>query len=268
MTIIEFFDPNAIHNALSLFLLSPERIILFGDDAEDMYKFRLRLEKLISKRKMHTRVQLLEVQKHDYHSLIRKLETLLLTYHDCIFDVTGGTPEVLVAMGALSQKHNVPTHLSDPVRTKIVPFSGSPVYPSLSNLAFSISEHATLYGGKMTESFVPPRTDFFWSDVLRVWQVASQNPSRWNSAISALHVLSSPESMSAIIYLDEAEKRLSPQKYSALLDTSDALFRAGCFSDYRKNKKSVSFRFRSRAIMSSLEKEGSVLELYTYYLIQ
>ncbi len=265
MTIIEFFDPNAIHNALSLLLLSPTRVILFGEDAEQMYDFRLRLEKLISARKLKTRVQIMEARKKDYRTLINKLETLLLTYDDCVFDLTGGSAEALVAMGALSQKHGVPMHLSDPATCTITPFSGATAYPPFSDIRLSIREHATLYGGKMTESFLPPRDDSFRKDVFRVWDVCKKNPSRWNLAISALHALASPGAMGQHISKEEAKTRLSVQKADALFETLDALFHAGSFSSYRKSENNISFRFRSRAVLTAMEKEGSVLELYTYY---
>lgn len=265
MTIIEFFDSNAIHNALSLLLLSPKRVILFGENMEEMYAFRLRLEKLISARRLDTRIQLLGIQKKDYQTLIDKLESLLLTYNDCVFDLTGGTAEVLVAMGALSQKHGVPMHLSDPVKCTLTPFSGAATYPPLPRARLSIREHATLYGGKMTESFLPPRDASFWEDVLRVWDVCRSDTARWNTAISALHTFASPETMGQNILKREAESRLSPQKTDALFTTLDALFRAGCFASYRQNEKAVSFRLRSRAILAAMQKEGSVLELYTYY---
>lgn len=265
MTIIEFYDPNAIHNALSLLLLSPVRVILFGDKSEEMFSFRLRLEKLIAARQMKTRVQIMTVQKKDYAALLQKLEALLVTYDDCVFDVTGGTAEVLVCMGALSQKHGVPIHLSDPSSASLTPFYGGATYPPLPQIRLSIREHAMLYGGRMTESLVPPRDAGFWEDVLRVWDVCRQNTTRWNAAISALHTFASPEVMSKTIPVQEAEKRLSPQKVEALFQTLDAMFRAGCFSAYRKNDKNISLRFRSRAVQTALEKEGSVLELYTYY---
>lgn len=265
MTIIEFFDKNAIHNALSLLLLSPTRVILFGEDAEEMYAFRLRLEKLAAKRNMETRIQIMEVRKKDYHTLINKLEMILLTYKDCVFDLTGGNPEVLVAMGALSERHGVPMHLSDPSTSTLSPFSGLAAYPQLPEIRLSIREHTGLYGGKMTESFVPPKDAAFWEDVLRVWGVSKQDTARWNAAISGLHAFAPPEAMSRTIPKQQIEKRLSPQKADALSETLDAMFRAGCFSSYRKNEKNISFRFRSRAVLAALEKEGSVLELYTYY---
>lgn len=265
MTIIEFFDPNAIHNALSLLLLSPSRVILFGEDADKMYAFRIRLEKLISARKLTTRVQILAVPNKDFQTLINKLETLLLTYDDCVFDLTGGSAEVLVAMGALSQKHGVPMHLSDPKVGTLTPFSGAAAYPVLANIRLSIREHAALYGGKMTESFLPPRDAAFWEDVLRVWEVCKQDTARWNTAISALHAMTSPEFMGQNISKYEVQNRLSVQKADALFETLDALFHAGCFAAYRKNEKSIAFRFRSRAVLTAMKKEGSVLELYTYY---
>ncbi len=265
MTLVEFLDANAIHNILSTLLLSPARVILFGEDAEALTLCMHRLGKLLTARKLHAQIEILHVPSKNYDVLFSQLETLVMRYPDCVFDLTGGDTEVLVAMGAISQKHGIPMHLTDPASSTLRPFSSAFPYPPLLPAALSIREHASLYGGKMTEALLPPPSEAFWKDVLAVWSVSRQDTARWNLAISALHVFCPPEEMGGTIRYADLKARLSPKKEAALIDILRALAANGCLSHFRADPSRLFFRLKSEAVQTAMKKEGAVLELYTYY---
>ncbi len=266
MTIIEFFDGIPIHNALSTLFLQPEHVILFGSDARKMHAFSAGLNKVISAHHMPTRVDVVHVPDKSYASVLKKLEALVLQYPDCTFDLTGGDTEVLVAMGALSQKYGTPMHTIDPISGKLTPLLQGTPYPSLSSPKLTIRENIWLYGGKISESYVPDtENEGFWEDVLTVWAVCRANCTAWNAAISALHTFITPESPFPRIPLTLLSKRLSPSKKDMFLHTLHMLQKRGCLVQYKETENVISFRYKSRAVQTALSKEGTALELFTFY---
>ncbi len=266
MTIIEFFDSTAIHNALSTLLLSPARLILFGADSMEMYAFSRRLQGILRARRQTVRIQVVPTRTDDFQALSAKLESLVLSHRDCAFDLTGGRTEILAAMGALSQKHSVPMHMTDPVRCRILPLYRAEAYPPVHAVRLSVSEYIGLYGGKITETFAPsPADKAFWQDVRAAWAVCRQDCRGWNTALSALHSFTNPRNNVAELPLSKISKKLSPQKNSALFRTLHRLRDAGLLVDFREEGGCFRFRYKSPAVQHALSKEGAVLELYTYY---
>ena len=216
MTIIEFFDSTPIHNAAGMLLLAPDEVVLVGEKSVPMHAFRSRLEKIIKAHGLTTKIHVESVDTRNFPKLIEKLESILLSYRDCAFDLTGGQTEILVAMGALSQKYGLPMHTVDPVRGTVSPFTCKETYPAARTASLSISENIALYDGKVTEALTPPDEEAFWQDVLAVWSVASRDPAAWNSAISTLHAFCAPEEMFAEIRMWEVSKKFPAHRVDTL----------------------------------------------------
>ncbi len=266
MTVIEFFDAIAIHNALSALLLAPDRLVLFGTEGEKMHRAAKRLAKLFRERKLKTEVEVLHIPDKSYETILKGLESLLLRYRDSVFDLVGGETEMFVAMGALSQKYGTPMHTVDHKNGTLSAFVKKEAYPPILPVSLSIQEIITLYGGKVTESISPAIGDAaYWQDILAVWSVCRENCSDWNTAISTLHSFCTPEVPYPHLSMQKISQSLSPQKAEKLLAVLHRLDGAGCLLEYKETETTLSFRYKSRAVQSALSKEGSVLELYTYY---
>ncbi len=264
MTIIEFLDSVSIHNALSTLLLSPERLVLLGADAVQLDACKSRMEKIILSQHLPTRVEVV-VCAGKYPALIKALERILATYPDCAFDVTGGQDEMLVAMGVLSRKYGIPMHTVDPAFHTLSPLDEGMAYPLPRSPRLSVSENITLYGGRITGSFTPPPSTDFWADVLDVWSVAKQDCGAWNTAISSLHHFVRPEDASVSLSRETVENKLSEKKAEALFFVLHALRDVGALTEYAEDSTHISFSYKSYAVQYALEKEGTALELYTYY---
>lgn len=265
MTIIEFYDSTAIHNALSTLLLRPDRLILFGTDAKEMYAFSRRLQMLMRPRNLTTKIQVIPIRQNSFSVILEKLENLVQTYPDCAFDLSGGQTEILVAMGALSQKYGVPMHMTDPVRNGITPLFLPERYPQTRSVRLLAEEYIRLSGGKITESYAPPSDGRFWKDVLSVWSVCRQSARNWNTALSCLHTFSTASGKYRMLDLRKIRNKLSPQKADTMLNTLRSLHRAGMLTEYKETEGKLSFCYKSEAVRHALHKEGSALELYTYY---
>jgi len=265
LTIIEFFDFIPIHNALSTLLLAPKNLVLCGTNTMEMYAFRHRLQKIIAARGLPTKVKVVHVGIKAYPTLIQRLEALIKVHRDCVFDLTGGQTEIFVAMGALSEKHGIPMHTLDPAHGTISPLTNASHYPQPHPAHLSISENITLFGGAVSEAFAPPSSSDFWQDVLSVWSVCKRNCYGWNTALSTLHAFCPPGSFYVELRMQEATRKLPPQKKGVLRQTIRALQQAGVLTLYQEKGDYISFRYKSPAVRHALSKEGAVLELYTYY---
>ncbi len=266
MTVIEFFDSIAMHNALSALLLLPDRLVLFGTEGEKMHQMAKRLDALLRERKQATKVEVLCIPDKSFETILKGLESLLLQYGDCVFDLVGGETELLVAMGALSQKYGTPMHTLDHRNGTLSVFAKGEAYPPITPVRLSIREIISLYGGRITESTSPAKEHKgFWQDVLAVWSVCRQNCGDFNTALSLFHSFCTPENISPYISMPKINRTLSPQKAKKLFSVLHALVNAGCLVQYTENDTTLSFRYKSRAVQSALSKEGSVLELFTYY---
>lgn len=265
MTIIEFFDSIPIHNALSTLLLSPETLVLCGTNTMEMYAFRSRLQKIIDGRRLPTKVKIVHVSTKVYPTLIQKLETIIETYKDCVFDLTGGQTEIFVAMGALSQKYGVPMHILDAGHGTLLPLTGKSLYPSIRPACLSISENITLFGGSASQIFSPPATPLFWQDILSVWSVCKRNCREWNTALGAMHAFCQPEGLRVTLPMKNIVQKLSTQKTDALRKILGALRQTGALTAYQEKGDIISFQYKNQTVRRALSKEGAVLELYTYY---
>ncbi len=266
MTIIEFYDSTAMHNALSTLLLAPDRLVLFGADAREMYAFSRRLQNFGRTRGLSTQVHVVPIRTDTFEGLLERLEKLVKKYPDCAFDLAGGQTEILVAMGALSQKYGVPMHITDPARCRLVPFYGEDVYPPVRHVQLTAAEFIGLCGGKLTEAFSPSPSDTnFWQDVLAVWSVCRQNCRNWNTALSALHTFCSPGHTYKELDLQQVRRKLPSQKADAMLHTLRSLSRIGMLTHFQEERHRLSFQYKSPAVRRALSQEGAALELYTYY---
>ncbi len=265
MTIIEFFDSTPIHNAASTLLLAPDLVVLVGAQMIPMLSFRTKLEKLSLSRGRMLSVEVVQVDPTDFAAITKKLEEILLSHKSCVFDLTGGRTEILVSMGALSERYALPMHTVDPCTGSISPVSFKAAYPKPRKAALSIAENVYLHGGNVTEALPIPQSVDFWEDVLLVWSVAHRDPATWNSAISALHAFCRPEEMFGELHMNAVFKKFAPHKAENLRKTVRALAAVGALVDFREKGDFMSFRYKSEAVQTALVKEGSVLELYVYH---
>ncbi len=266
MTIIEFFDENAILNAFSTLLLRPARLILFGGDLSKMHTFARHLEALLSMRNQKTDIQVVGIDADNHAEISKRLEKIITSYPDSVFDVTGGDTPLLVSIGALSARYGIPMHTANPPQNTISVLSGE--YPALEGpVALSAEEIITLYGGRVTEAFAPSFEDTaFLRDVASAWAVCRKNCAAWNTAVGAMHTaFPNHDKLTLSASISEIEKKLSPEKYEKMKDLLKALSEKGLISNLRIGPQTISFTYKNEAIRHLLGKAGTALEMHTYY---
>jgi hypothetical protein len=103
--IIEFYDPDFLENIASLFGESFDRIIYICPKEEtDLEQNRVILRNFIYKR-FHIHPEFVRLEGHPMLSVLERLEELTTEEADYTFDITGGSPEFIAAMGFFAARH-------------------------------------------------------------------------------------------------------------------------------------------------------------------
>lgn len=187
MTLVEFFDEEAIDNAVGALLLRPERlVVLYAEgNCEPFVKV---LGKMLEERGVKTEILQEQVDISSVDTAVTKIEEIVLRFPDCDFDITGGNDIMLVAMGTVSKKYNLPLHSVDVKNKKVTAVNSSKKYDTV-DVRISVSELISLHGGHCTnesrekEACNWQRNPDAEHDIELVWEICRQDPAAWNAAM-------------------------------------------------------------------------------------
>lgn len=280
MVIVEFFSQTPIENMVSTLANSPERVIFLGE-----YKkmkrydpvFRRFLESVGNTR---TQLEYRNIRIRDLSGIVEALEQIVQEYPGCHFDITGGEPLAVAAMGILCERYRgqgVELHQYN-VRTGRVydcDLNGRAVSGQLPDL--TVEQNIILHGGSVVSweqrengTFAWDMDENFLDDICTMWEICRVNCGRWNRQITLL------DDMQRFNTEQEDELRLSApisvlQQYLTerrvpmdLKAVYDKLEKAGLLLDVRREENTFSLRFKNAQIRRVLTKAGTILELITY----
>ncbi len=282
MTIIEFFDHEMLENIISAIHLNPERMILFGKENDELLRAKKNIDKVFQSKSMKTTVLTEVVDTNDYPSLCKALNSLIDKYPDAIFDLTGGEELILVAMGAVSQKHGIKmlSHDFENHVSKIIEGEKT-LTKTTEKLIITPDEIISLYGGKIQygdlesgKTYPHKITKDTEREILALWEIAKRNTNAWNVGIEALaSYMAIPFcenkgltfSLSDAFYSEKKGEQTSKKHSVALL--LERLQSAGLIETVKKDIH-PQYRFQNEFIKYALSKSGTALELYTLLCIQ
>lgn len=244
MTIVEFFDEEAIDNAMGAILLKPERlVILYAEKNCDI--FIAALDKILKKRNIKTEIIAERVDTTAVEASRAKIEEIALRYTDCDFDIAGGSDIMLVAIGEVAKKYNLPLHTVDVRNRAVHAVNGSTEY-TVYDTYLTVEELISLYGGK-TGSEAREKETYTWArnmkseeDIEKVWGICKQDPGAWNSAIGTT-------------------KGYRADKRNVLSMIWSKLKKEGLVK-----RDEAAVRYKSDVVKYLLAKQGTALEMYTF----
>ena len=277
MTIVEFFDREMLENIIGTLMFQPERVVLFGRDLKKLAAFQKNMAQVLATKNIHTKILIESVNTTEYASVVKKLNGFIDAYPDCVFDLTGGEELILVAMGAVAAKRNIPLHSINPRsgRVKTILHNSGETRETKS-ASLTVDEAITLFGG-MIEYGAPGsgKTDplkldgTMQRDVIALWHILRKNCGDWNAAIEVLSPLTDVQN------LDRDGLTFSvPQNYfkSGLKNSS---YKIACMESVlsqltakgilfeKRTGDMRRFTFKNKQMLRALSKSGTVLELYT-----
>lgn len=204
MTIIEFYDNDAIENICSCMIHAPDEVIVVAPYDNQIGRMKTRFESFLREKGFDVRFTSCRIPARDVEAIASKLLEEIRTREDCVMDLTGGDDLYLVAAGILYERcksnedlkgrlqlHRVSVRnggVIDVDRDGVVLTGDCP--PSL-----SVSDVIRIYGGRIvgdrereTGEALPANASYSWDpeepgfsdDVDAMWKICIDNPGFWN----------------------------------------------------------------------------------------
>lgn len=282
MTYIEFFDHTAVENICACLAQVPTRVVLVGDDAEELEFHCKRYEQLFHKRgfKELTFVPW-PTQWDKLQTIVDSLGKIVETYENCIFGLTGGDDLYLVAMGMVSERYrdkNVRMHRFLLEEGDILDCDqdgvtiGKNRQPKL-----SVEENIFLYGGRVIYEKEKTGTTRKWNmneefreDIGTMWEICCTWGNRsWNEQMEVLRcvVQASGSSGTDLHVLRQRVENLLQKEDLSLVTHQDILqdlLDAKLLTFWSIDGVSVEVGFKNDQIKACLSSAGRLLELVVY----
>lgn len=280
MVIVEFFSQTPIENMISALANRPERVIFLGE-----YKKMKRYDPVFhrfleSVGNTETQLEYRNIRIRDLSGIVEALEQIVREYPGCHFDITGGEPMSVAAIGVMCERYRsqgVELHQYN-VRTGRVydcDLNGRAVSGQLPDL--TVEQNIILHGGSVVSSELRENGTFAWDmdedfleDICTMWEICRVNCSRWNRQITLL------DDMQRFNTEQEDQLRMSApisalQQYLSerrvpldLKSVYDKLEKVGLLRNVRREEATFSLEFKNPQIRRVLTKAGTILELITY----
>lgn len=193
MTFIEFFDKTSAENICACLACVPERVVLLGDKNKLLLRHAQRYEELFAARGHNVEFICKSVNRNNLQSIVGVLSSLVETYGDCAFGLTGGGDLFLTAAGIVYERYkdkNIQIHRYN-IRNNVVydcDNDGS-VYSVTDDTSLSVAENIRIYGGDIVNSGNCNEqwdmNDEFKKDILTMWNICRKNVKKWNSSIGS-----------------------------------------------------------------------------------
>jgi len=274
MTLIEFFDRDAIENIGSSLTYDPERIIFIGNDLQKMQAGaeRYRKNSFIGP---ETEIEYSVVGINNMTRAVDVLSEAVEKYGDCTIDLTGGSDVLLVAAGIVFERYK-----SKGLRIRRINISKGSAYDCDPDgnpgggkklPAISVEENVRIYGGEIIWDSARDGATHTWDmneefceDIRTMWDICRADVKKWNSFVSDLSGFVARSSGGDCLKIRFTE--LSPDygKVDEFERLLDRLAAAGLITGYSVDGGEFVFRFRNAQIGRCLSSAGRVLEMRIY----
>lgn len=281
MTYIEFFDKNATENICSCLSNAPQRVILIGNDAKIMKKHIARFREIFLQRGQTVTFDYRTVPRNDLTAAMELLLSLLDTFDDCVFDITGGDSLLVLALGILREKYpqkNIQIHWFNLKNNTICDcdLDGTHIYREAPQL--TAREHICIHGGGIREGSVAEdltyswdlNGDFLW-DLEMIWGICKQDVRMWNiqtSIFAAVEAVGqvSDDGLTTRASISQLHSYMSTGKirYQHVGDIVSELRREGLITEFREDGGIFTVSYKDPQVKRCLIKAGQVLEMKVY----
>lgn len=277
MTVIEFFDKNAIENILSALLCHPDQVLFVGHNRKQMEKSLLHYQSVLQGRGLNVRLlPPRSVNRNNLPRVVEALSEIVEEYGDCVFNLEGGEELYLVAVGMVAQKYPDRVQLSRfNIRNNTIIDCDTDGRDLLEEpIVIGIEEQIRIYGGEMvtvdrhSDGTYPWKfTPEFCRDVVTLWELSNRYRNQWNGCINtlgwAMKVM--PQEDSRVFLCDrsvvEPVMEQEHDRYRINHALLYALEKERLISWLQIRDDEVEFVFKSEQVKLALSKAGQVLEL-------
>jgi len=274
LTIVEFFDKNAIENIASALLINPDRIVFIGYNANKMNKAIENYSEVLKERGINCKIEYRSVNRNDLFKITEVLSEVLKSDENCHFDLEGGEELYLVAVGIMAAKYGnkVGLHKYNVSSDSFIDCDedGNPSHQK--EVKLTVKENIKIYLGSVMKSKKAAETDDDISDLKKLWEIMRVNAGMYNVQINALGLASKHYldigSLSLSLNLENAKAVLEKEgeRFVYVPQIFSALSEKGLILDLKEDGDRLSFRYKSEFVRFLLSKAGNCLEQYIAYI--
>ena len=269
MTIVEFFDRNALDNIASALVCDCDKIIFVGDNGKKIAKAIEGYKKVCAHHGSTENISFLTANKNQLSSILNVLEKIILENDDVIFDLSGGEDLFLVGVGIMMEKYGdkIKCHRYN-VRTDILvdcDLDGSVCNSREINL--SCDDCVTLYGGTNLGKDSWMINEDFAKDITALWEIYKGFGKMWNTHAVCLSTICAniptDDPLSVEFERTHAQNVLATLGHQMILDAGvlKSLEKCGLIKGLVWGSY-ISFEFKNEQIKKCLTTAGQVLELF------
>lgn len=269
MTLIECFDNECVHNVLACLRLTPEKAIFLGDGAR-MEGALTRLGRFLDNRGIKTRLMPYHVRMDRMDDITMVLRNILRKEDDYLIDITGGSEELILAVGLVlgemdrERRRRIEVQKIDPDTGKILDADGNGKTLSGDHTALTVAEVIALHGGTIHPESHQPGQHYTPKDVLPLWNAMCADRKEWNKAVMALNEFEARCDSDHDIYLRLEELQGSVNQFRQKEDRMwwllEKLEGCGVIED-RSSGEVFRYRYLDPLLRSCAQKAGNLLEI-------
>ena len=282
MTLIEFYEKDAIENICSSIIKAPERVILVGDNLKLMQRHAERYGAILAARGVNVEFICRAISKSKIQTIIDALSKIVEEYDDCVFDLTGGEDLYLVATGIVYQKYNeerdIQMHRFN-IRNDAIVDCDQDGRTILEGEApdLTIEENIRIYGGDIIYNDLRDDTTFLWDistdfrkDINTMWNICRQDVRLWNTQINVLEaacrLADDDEQLILDVRTDALKKEVerSGGRYVLIRRIFSGLYEAGLLLSYSCDDDHFSVKFKNEQVKYCLTVAGQILEMKVF----
>lgn len=270
MTIIEFFDKDAIENMVSTLVGDPDRVVLIGNKRKAMEKAAQRYTQVARRNGRKAEFLVRSVERNDLERIVAVLTQIVQTWDDCTFDLTGGEDLYLVGAGIVFQ--NCPgrlrLHRFNVHNEALYDCDADGYVLDRRQVSLSVEENIFLYDGRVI--YAPEKkggtrkwdlTPEFSRDVKTMWGICRADLRAWNKLITqAAEPEESPGTVAVKILYYNREQGLSDD---AIPPMFFRLEEADLIHGLEARRGELRFSCKDAQVQACLTVAGLILELKT-----
>lgn len=277
MTLIEFFDNNAIDNIISSLILRPKRVVLFGYNYDSLTAFGERMDSTFKSKNIDTQVECIEIDNGSFESIKKLFSEFVEKYGDCAFDLSGGDSLILAAIGAVSEKYSLSMHTVNSINGTINIINDSnDAYKKFHNPKLTVEDCIVINGGvsraKNNRNIF--RNSGFINDIKNMWNICNKNCAEWNKTIHNLgevircYAKKQSQKKMFVAKVSDINEGFKKVNKSFYLNSNviKRLVSGGYLTSFSNNGETLSVSFKNDLAFDILTKSGRLLELYTFMI--
>jgi hypothetical protein len=280
MTYIEFFDSNATKNVCACLTFTPDRVIYVGDNGKLMKRHISNYQRVFAQRGKYIEFFYKTVSKSNLDHSVAMLTELVETYDDCVFDITGGSEMLNLALGIVYSRYpekNIQIHKINLRNGSVYDCDKDGTTIFHEPPALSVAENIRIYGGDVVYGTIEEGNTYLWNltrefrdDAQRMWDICKQNVRYWNMQIGTFETIEklgkqSEDGLTTTASRAAVENYLERHrlKYKKATGIINYLLKHGLLKWF-SDEDDITVTYKDPQVKKCLTTAGQILEMKVY----